>query len=91
MTGVQKRDTPNGLQNQGPLSQKHPREVRIVAHTMLFYWWPVWAVGLLLAGPDLVGRQLPRHRAGRYTGRGRLRRRQGSPGAARRRPSAQGP
>jgi hypothetical protein len=27
-----------------------PREVRIVAHTMLFYWWPVWAVGLLLAG-----------------------------------------
>src|SRR6516162_8781147 len=27
-----------------------PSEVRIVAHTMLFYWWPVWAVGLLLAG-----------------------------------------
>src|SRR6516162_2959040 len=27
-----------------------PREVQIVAHTMLFYWWPVWAVGLLLAG-----------------------------------------
>ena len=26
------------------------REVRIVAHTMLFYWWPVWAVGFLLAG-----------------------------------------
>jgi hypothetical protein len=27
-----------------------PREVVIVAHTMLFYWWPVWAVGFLLAG-----------------------------------------
>jgi hypothetical protein len=27
-----------------------PREVYIVAHTMLFYWWPVWVVGLLLAG-----------------------------------------
>jgi hypothetical protein len=27
-----------------------PREVHIVAHTMLIYWWPVWAVGLLLAG-----------------------------------------
>ena len=27
-----------------------PREVHIVAHTMIFYWWPVWAVGLLLAG-----------------------------------------
>jgi hypothetical protein len=25
-------------------------EVRIVAHAMLFYWWPVWAVGLILAG-----------------------------------------
>jgi hypothetical protein len=27
-----------------------PREVRVVAHTMIFYWWPVWAFGLLLAG-----------------------------------------
>jgi len=27
-----------------------PREVHIVAHSTLFYWWPVWAVGLLLAG-----------------------------------------
>jgi hypothetical protein len=26
------------------------REVRVVAHSMLFYWWPVWAVGLFLAG-----------------------------------------
>jgi hypothetical protein len=27
-----------------------PREVTIVSHSMLFYWWPVWAVGLLMAG-----------------------------------------
>jgi hypothetical protein len=26
-----------------------PREVRIVSHSMLFYWWPVWAVGFLMA------------------------------------------
>jgi hypothetical protein len=27
-----------------------PRQVRIVGHSMLFYWWPVWAFGLVLAG-----------------------------------------
>jgi hypothetical protein len=27
-----------------------PREVKIVSHSMLFYWWPVWAVGFLMAG-----------------------------------------
>jgi hypothetical protein len=26
------------------------REVRIVSHSMLFYWWPVWVVGFLMAG-----------------------------------------
>jgi len=41
MTGVQEQDAPSGAP---------PREVHIVAHSMLFYWWPVWAVGLLLAG-----------------------------------------
>ena len=41
MTEQQKRDA---------AKEERPREVRIVAHSMLFYWWPVWAVGLLLAG-----------------------------------------
>ena len=41
MTTVQQPDAPVGAR---------PREVHIVAHTMLFYWWPVWAIGLLLAG-----------------------------------------
>ena len=35
---------------QNAPTEVRPREVRIVAHTMLFYWWPVWAFGLLLAG-----------------------------------------
>jgi hypothetical protein len=25
------------------------REVKIISHSMLFYWWPVWAVGFLMA------------------------------------------
>ena len=41
MTAVQGPNAPVGAR---------PREVHIVAHSMLFYWWPVWAVGLLLAG-----------------------------------------
>jgi hypothetical protein len=41
MTAVQEPNAPSGVR---------PREVRVVAHTTLVYWWPVWAVGLLLAG-----------------------------------------
>jgi hypothetical protein len=41
MTAVQEQKAPVGVA---------PREVHIVAHSMLFYWWPVWTVGLLLAG-----------------------------------------
>lgn len=26
------------------------KEIRIVSHSNLFYWWPVWAIGFLLAG-----------------------------------------
>jgi len=26
-----------------------PYEIKIVSHSNLFYWWPVWAVGLVLA------------------------------------------
>jgi hypothetical protein len=39
-----------GLQEQKAPIEALPREVHIVAHSTLFYWWPVWAVGLLLAG-----------------------------------------
>lgn len=46
MTAGQKPNAPSG---------ELPHEVRIVAHTTLFYWWPVWAVGLLLAGLTGLG------------------------------------
>ncbi len=46
MTVVEKQNAP---------IEKRPREVRIVAHSMLFYWWPVWAVGLLLAFVTWLG------------------------------------
>jgi hypothetical protein len=26
-----------------------PREIRVYSHSALFYWWPVWAVGFLMA------------------------------------------
>jgi hypothetical protein len=31
-----------------PPLQKLPDEIRIVSHSNLFYWWPVWAVGFLM-------------------------------------------
>jgi hypothetical protein len=43
-----------GQEQNAPIGAA-PREVRIVAHNMLFYWWPVWAVGLLLAGLSWMG------------------------------------
>jgi hypothetical protein len=41
MTAVQEQNAPVGIP---------PHEVHIVAHSMLFYWWPVWAVGLIMVG-----------------------------------------
>jgi hypothetical protein len=43
------------VQKQNEHTEGRPREVHIVAHTMLFYWWPVWAVGFLLAGLTWLG------------------------------------
>jgi len=40
---------------QAPVSQvvtqapDLPHEIRIVSHCTLFYWWPVWAVGFIMA------------------------------------------
>jgi hypothetical protein len=40
--------------NQGaPASggaEARPRQVVIISHSPLFYWWPVWAVGFIMAG-----------------------------------------
>jgi hypothetical protein len=38
------------VQEQNAPTGGGPRQVRIVSHSTLFYWWPVWAVGLLMAG-----------------------------------------
>lgn len=34
--------------SQVPARSPAPREIRIVSHSTLFYWWPVWAIGFLL-------------------------------------------
>jgi hypothetical protein len=41
MAQVQEQKAPTGAP---------PREARNVAHSAHFYWWPVWAVGVVLAG-----------------------------------------
>src|SRR4051794_14521609 len=33
---------------------EHRREIVIVSHSSLFYWWPVWAVGYLMALISMV-------------------------------------
>lgn len=32
-----------------PPDPPREREVRVISHSSLYYWWPVWAVGLLMA------------------------------------------
>jgi hypothetical protein len=36
-------------QPSGPLVDDRPEKVVVVSHSPLFYWWPVWAVGFLMA------------------------------------------
>jgi hypothetical protein len=31
-----------------PLESREKREIRIVSHSNLFYWWPLWVVGFIL-------------------------------------------
>src|SRR5436853_5336854 len=37
--------------------QAHKNEIRIVSHSTLFYWWPVWALGFLMALVTLFSHQ----------------------------------
>ncbi len=30
-------------------SLPHKREIRLTSHSMLFYWWPIWVLGFVLA------------------------------------------
>ena len=40
--------------NNPPATTASNRQVTIVSHSTLFYWWPVWAVGFLLGGLSLL-------------------------------------
>ncbi len=42
------------LKTPAPPTSSTPKEIVIVSHSNLFYWWPVWAVGFLLGGLSLV-------------------------------------
>ncbi len=37
-----------------PRSPAEARSITIVSHSNLFYWWPVWAVGFLMAFVTLI-------------------------------------
>jgi hypothetical protein len=43
--------TSAGPATQNPPSGPEPakREIKLISHSTLFYWWPVWAVGFFLA------------------------------------------
>ncbi len=42
-------DTPVAFKSNAPDPDELP-SIRIYSHSLLFYWWPVWAVGFLFAG-----------------------------------------
>jgi len=41
-------------QSQPPASTSNNRQITIVSHSTLFYWWPVWAIGFLLGILSLI-------------------------------------
>jgi hypothetical protein len=46
--------TPQPVSDMAPAAVA-PREVRVYSHSYLFYWWPVWAVGSLMALLSYIG------------------------------------
>src|SRR4051794_40983336 len=52
--------TATPLHQPTPPMPERQQEIRIVSHSNLFYWWPVWAVGFIMAavtywsGNDMV-------------------------------------
>ena len=43
---------PNPTPTHAPSIQ--PQTIRVVSHTPLIYWWPVWLVGFIFAGLTFV-------------------------------------
>src|ERR1700726_398958 len=39
----------SATQPSTPTVEQRPLEVVVISHSPLFYWWPVWAVGFLMA------------------------------------------
>ncbi len=37
-----------------PAGPRSPREIKLVSHSPIFYWWPIWALGFVLALITLV-------------------------------------
>lgn len=33
-----------------PASPPPKREITLISHSMLFYWWPIWLIGFIMAG-----------------------------------------
>lgn len=33
-----------------PAAPPHKREITLISHSMLFYWWPIWVIGFVMAG-----------------------------------------
>ena len=55
-----------------PTLDHRPQEVVVISHSPLFYWWPVWAVGFLMAVLTyLYGHQVAFVPAGTVAERGR--------------------
>jgi hypothetical protein len=40
----------SAAQPTNPTVDDRPQQVVVISHSPLFYWWPVWAVGFLMAG-----------------------------------------
>jgi hypothetical protein len=43
--GTSPTDRPSG----GPPRSQGPREIKLVSHSPIFYWWPIWVLGYLMA------------------------------------------
>ncbi|HKB36662.1 MAG TPA: hypothetical protein VKD72_09425, partial [Gemmataceae bacterium] len=41
---------PNHVVPVSIVADARPRQVVVISHSPLFYWWPVWAVGFIMAG-----------------------------------------
>src|SRR5215210_3683523 len=42
--------TPPGMSVSGiPAAERGSREIKLVSHSPIFYWWPIWLLGYIMA------------------------------------------